>query len=212
MITVIGDVHGKYDKYKKITKKHDFTVQLGDFGFSEWQRLDYDDDIDFNRHKVMGGNHDNYDICIHSNHYLGDFGCYTLNNLKFFFVRGGISIDKVYREVERVNGGPRSWWSQEQLTFRQMNECLKLYYQEKPDFVITHSCPTRLVKRLTNPDLLVKFGFDKGFEDSTSSFLDVLFNIHEPTLWIHGHMHKSKETKIGDTKFISLNELEVYEI
>ena len=212
MITVIGDVHGKYSQYKKITKENEFTVQVGDFGFSEWERLSYDDDICEYKHKIIGGSHDNYDLCVGNSHYLGDYGFYELNNVKFFFIRGGISIDKTYRDVEKINGGPKTWWSQEQLTFREMDECRKLYKKEKPNFVITYSCPTRLVKRLTKPDLLVKYGFDAFFEDATSSFLDVLFDIHQPVLWIHGHMHISKNTKIGDTNFVSLSELETYNI
>ena len=35
-ITVIGDVHGKYDRYHKIIRQSEYypyTVQLGDFGF-----------------------------------------------------------------------------------------------------------------------------------------------------------------------------------
>jgi hypothetical protein len=41
MITLIGGVHGKYERYCKIIRqedRHSYTLQLGDFGF-EYETL-----------------------------------------------------------------------------------------------------------------------------------------------------------------------------
>jgi len=33
-ITLIGDTHGKFDHYIHIAKNSEYSIQLGDFGFS----------------------------------------------------------------------------------------------------------------------------------------------------------------------------------
>jgi predicted phosphodiesterase len=56
-ITVIGDAHGQYDRYVKMARKRDYTVQIGDLGF----KYGCLENLDGEKHKVVGGNHDNYD-------------------------------------------------------------------------------------------------------------------------------------------------------
>lgn len=85
MISIIGDVHGKYDSYYKIVRqkdRHPYTVQLGDFGF----KYDTVKNLDGNCHKIIGGNHDNYSKIIEVPHYLGDYGHATINEVSFSFI------------------------------------------------------------------------------------------------------------------------------
>lgn len=35
MVTLIGDVHGKFDQYYNIVKNKEYSIQLGDFGFTK---------------------------------------------------------------------------------------------------------------------------------------------------------------------------------
>lgn len=198
MITLIGDVHGKYERYYKIIRQKDYypyTIQLGDFGF-EYNTLR---NIDPERHKILGGNHDNYDKIINIPHYLGDYGNSTLNNVDFFYYRGAYSIDKQYRTIGI------DWWEAEQLKIEQFMEARDVYRNTKPRIVITHDCPEFLFFKYLEPQA-------KIYQNITSWALNELFNIHQPEIWVHGHWHLSRTTKYGNTTFICLNELEVYNI
>ena len=208
MITVIGDVHGKLDNYLKIVNKSKYSIQVGDFGFeSEWNQLFYSD-IDPDKHKVLGGNHDDYDVCSFVHHYLGDYGVLRLDNQKIFFIRGALSVDKFYRETR---GDKKSWWSQEELNYLQMQECKKLYCFSKPEIVISHAAPINIAQKLT-VGTLERFGFDKNFVPNTDLFLQDLLDCHRPKIWIFGHYHRSFDKVIDGTRFVCLNELETFNL
>lgn len=194
-ITVIGDVHGKYDKYYEVLREKDrnaHTVQLGDFGF----KYDTLKNLDPERHKIIGGNHDNYEKIIKIPHYLGDYGCAKLNGVDFFFYRGAYSIDRQYRTVGI------DWWSEEQLTIDHFMKARDLYREIKPDIVLTHDCPETVVPYLLEPNARI-------YQNTTSWALQELFNIHQPKIWRFGHYHKKWSMNIGNTNFRCLDELEV---
>jgi len=214
-ITLIGDVHGKYDQYVDIVNSHPFTVQLGDFGLSQqWTKLEYSG-IDKNNHKVIAGNHDDYDLCINSSHYIGDFGVHTMNGIEFFFVRGGISIDRVYRVGSELSGSKKSWWSQEELNFKQMCDCLDLYSIKKPSVVLSHVPPQIVIKSLTSNkgrNILVNFKFHDGFCENTSLLGNVMLEKHKPKVWIFGHHHCHFNAIIDDVHYVCLPELKTVDL
>lgn len=196
MITLIGDLHGKYERYHRIirqTDRYPYTVQLGDFG------LDYGTvfNVDSTKHKILGGNHDHYDRIIHTPHYLGDYGYETLNGISFFFYRGAYSIDRQYRTIGI------DWWEQEQVGIEEFMKARELYREIKPDIFLTHDCPDFMVPQYIGPNA-------KVYENMTNWALGELYNIHQPKIWCHGHYHLSKTTVYGDTKFVCLSELETY--
>ena len=214
MITIISDTHDKYEQYYQIASNSNFSVQIGDFGNVSYTKLLYSD-LDPKKHKILSGNHCNYDIAPNIPHYLGDYGNYTLNGIKFFFVRGGLSIDRVYRVGEELSGGPKSWWSQEELDLAQMTNCLKLYKKIKPDIVLTHVPPTIFIDKIQGNkpnNILQRFKFHDGFRENTSILGTMMLDAHIPKLWISGHHHRSYQEQIGTFKFVSLAELETYEI
>jgi len=214
MLTVIGDVHGKVDSYLKIANNCAATLQIGDFGFSSaWNKLHYCG-LSSDNHKVCCGNHDPYDFAPKSPFYIGDYGPATLGGVEFFYIRGGLSIDRTYREVDRLNRGPRTYWTQEELSFAQMLDCMDLYRSCKPDIVISHVPPSRFIPELTKSDkILTDFGFHKGFRENTSLLCNELLNIHTPKLWTSGHFHRSLVShSVTGMKFVALAELETYEI
>lgn len=207
-IRIISDVHGKFNEYMEIASKADYSVCLGDFGFGDtWQRLHYSD-LSPDNHKVIAGNHDCYDSSPHSPHYLGDFGEYTLNGVKFFFIRGGISIDRVYREGERMSGSKKTWWSQEELNFSQMLECIKAYEKSKPDIVLSH-VPCATFSKIMSPSdaILRRFGFHEGFKENHQLLGDELLKVHQPSVWFSGHFHIKMNHQIKNTRFVGLAEL-----
>jgi hypothetical protein len=193
---IIGDVHGHYSDYLDLISNRKSSVQVGDFGF------DYDvlNHIDHNHHKIVGGNHDNYDIIKDCPHYLGDFGSANVDGIKFFFIRGELSVDAHLR-TEGIN-----WWREEELTITEGYAAIDAYDKARPDFVISHGCPIRVMEEfITNPAKKIN-------KSRTSQLLDSMFEIHKPKFWVFGHHHNSKTIKFDDCFFYCLNELEFIDI
>lgn len=193
MLTVIGDVHGHYDQYERMARKREHTVQLGDLGF----KYGCLKNLDPEKHKVIGGNHDNYDIIHEFPHYLGDYGTSSLGGVEFFFYRGAYSIDKQYRTIGI------DWWAQEENTIETFMEAREVYREKKPNIVISHCCPYSAIPHFLEPQYAHRI-----INSRTDWALQELFNIHKPKLWIFGHFHVSRSVVIEETKFICLNELE----
>lgn len=204
---VIGDVHGKIDSYNRITSGLDYSIQLGDMSFM-YGRIDADPA----HHKFFGGNHDNYSSIHYSPNWIGGrFGPSSLNGQPFYYVEGAFSIDLAYRLMGYVKGESKSWWPQEELSFSEMNECLKLYGEVKPDILITHTCPTSIEKIVGNPNTLEMYGLG-GYISKTNELLQAMLDIHRPSVWTFGHFHMSWTKKIGGTEFICLDELEAVQL
>jgi hypothetical protein len=195
MITIIGDVHGKYQNYLNIVKNNEYTVQLGDYGF-KYESLK---DVNHNNHLIIGGNHDNMDKIINTAHYLGDYGYTELNGINFFYYRGAYSIDRQDRTIG-IN-----WWEQEQVTIDQFMKARELYREIKPDIVLTHDCPDEISFMLLDPN-------QRKYENITGWALQELFNIHQPKIWRFGHYHHSWRMTVNGTDFRCLDELEVENI
>ena len=196
MITLIGDVHGKYEHYHKIvrqTERHPYTLQIGDFGF----KYDTLKNVDSTRHLILPGNHDHYDTCYNHPHFLGDYGYTSLNRIDFFYYRGAYSIDRQYRTIGI------DWWENEQVNIDQFMKARELYRNIKPEVMITHDCPQDIALQMLEPGQRV-------YENITSWALQELYNIHQPKLWFFGHWHRSVKIQHGNTQFVCLNELETY--
>lgn len=189
--TIISDVHGKREEYLRLTKKYENTLQLGDMGFT----YDHLDNIDANHHKFLNGNHDNVDLALLQPHCLGKFGKRNFAGHNFFFVSGANSIDKAYR-VPGVN-----WWHNEELSRREMDDCLYDYGLCKPDLVITHDCPNTVCKQMMG---------DNKYPSNTGNLLEMMFSIHQPQLWFFGHYHFDWEMTINGIRFRCLDELKTF--
>ena len=195
-ITLIGDVHGKYEHYHKIvrqTERHPYTLQIGDFGF----KYDTLKNVDSTRHLILPGNHDHYDTCYNHPHFLGDYGYTSLNRIDFFYYRGAYSIDRQYRTIGI------DWWENEQVNIDQFMKARELYRDIKPEVMITHDCPQDIALQMLEPG-------QRAYENITSWALQELYNIHQPKLWFYGHWHRSVKIQHGNTQFVCLNELETY--
>lgn len=187
---IIGDVHGKYKQYHRLLRKAKFTLQVGDFGF-DYTTLK---GVDARRHKILGGNHDNYNDIGNWPHFLGDYGVHTVEGFgDIFFVRGGFSIDRHFR-VEGID-----WWKAEELDMGECYSALLEYERIKPNFVVTHECPSTIVPHVTASSQIMP--------SRTKQLLERMFAIHQPKMWVFGHYHRSWSKTIDGTKFVCLNEL-----
>lgn len=198
--TYLSLIHGfdSDDQTCKV-KQVDYSIQLGDLGWR--QHLECMSNVDAEHHKVIYGNHDDYDNILP--HSLGDYGTREFGGIKFFFIRGELSVDKKWR----LDNGPRkSWWHQEELDWEELGKMVELYEQEKPDIVLSHGCPSVI--------------FDKGvvtndwkLEPSrTSKGLSAAWNTHKPSRWYFGHHHNQWSATVEGTRFECLQELHYVDV
>lgn len=185
---LVGDIHGHYQKYLNLISEADYSVQLGDFGL-DFKCLEA---VDSKRHKIVLGNHDNYGTLLPP-HSLGDFGTFELAGFTFFFIRGGYSIDHMYRTPNI------SWWANEQLSYAQWLECEELFAKVKPDFVLSHDCPRSVYPAVVNNRWNI-------IPSLTAERLEACFNLHQPKRWVFGHHHFKWTEKFGCTRFHCVEE------
>jgi hypothetical protein len=190
-IAFIGDIHGDYLRYEEITKSNEYTVQVGDFGFS----YGIFDRIDTSKHVFIPGNHDNHDrlMSFPPDSYLGRYGHCSLNQIQFMFCGGGFSLDKNIRLQRFYKTGKQSWWGNEELSYAEGLDFLDLYGKIKPDLMVTHSAPAEIARIIGNPYVLERFGFNpETFRTSTQILLQSALDIHVPEKWFFGHFHHSE--------------------
>jgi predicted phosphodiesterase len=208
-MALIGDVHGRMKKYIGIAQKYEYSIQVGDLGF-DYSELSV---LDSGCHKFFQGNHDNRDIAAPP-HCLGKYGGFELNDEEFFFISGGWSLDGDVRRITYAQKThPKTWWQDEELTWKELDDALTLYADTKPQIMLSHECPLSLVHKLTSPEITKVFGYDHGvIETKTNIWLQKCFDIWQPKLWVFGHYHKHWVEEINGTFFTCLKELEVLEI
>ena len=201
MSILIGDCHGRIERYLRILKEADEreepTMLLGELGFKkehDWfQGLKLNPD----RHKIVFGNHD-YFPYLNKPYSMGRFKSWSEPKGTFFSVAGAYSIDKQYRR-EGV-----TWFADEEMNLKEQTECLALYEKCKPAYVLTHDGPESVIDTFFN----YAYKFPDG--NNTNKFYDILLSYHKPKAWVFAHHHKSRDMVINGTRFICLDEMETF--
>ncbi len=197
----IGDVHGKYEQYKRIIKEHKDTIQVGDMGVGfrrwphgEWQKNPPHALMVEQNARFIRGNHDNPLVCSQHSQWIQDGK--VANDM--MFIGGAFSIDWRYR-VEDY-----SWWPDEELSTFDFSLLHDVYMAAKPACMVTHDCPITVVNALLSHHL-----YDNS---RTQQALEAMWARHKPKVWVFGHHHMSFDEVIDGTRFVCLDELEVKEI
>jgi hypothetical protein len=200
LLRLIGDIHcdlNKINNIKQSAHKYDLTIQIGDFGVGFGAEY-YLKEIDSDRVKILAGNHDNYNLLSEYPHNLGRFGVLDCADKKIFFVCGAWSIDQAYRTPNL------SWWSNEELSFSEANDCLDLWDRVKDniDLVISHDGPINVTQHILG---------SWPRETTTGKLLYEMWKTKEPSMWRFGHWHKKFSKQIGHTEFrcLEINEEEI---
>lgn len=208
----IGDVHGKYKSYKKIMKKYENTIQVGDMGVGFKRNL-YIDGVHINQffpnppydrmvegnHRFIRGNHDNPSVCKQHSQCINDG--YIEDDV--MFVGGAVSIDKEWR-TEGYD-----WWPEEELTIPELDVIVDKYCEVKPRIMVTHTAPDFLADSLA---WAANRGYKLDIPSRHQQAFNVMFFHHKPELWVFGHWHVDFEYMHEGTRFICLNELSILDI
>lgn len=202
-IRFIGDVHGKWDKYKKLIGGCKRSLQVGDFGvgfINPYDEKPYSnppyDHMAKGDHFFIRGNHDNPGACARHPFWVKDGGS-VFGRDDIFCVGGAVSIDK-HRRTERYD-----WWPDEELSYAELCKVVDIYELVKPKIVVSHECPDSVISRVVHEKGIPKF----DIPCTTRKCFDNMLEIHKPDVWIHGHWHFGHHTIHKGVEFIGLGEL-----
>lgn len=206
LVRFIGDVHGKFTRYKRTIRSVDRSIQVGDMGVG-FKRYDpytdsivntenppYDTMVESNA-RFIRGNHDNPEECKKHSQWIKDGHTETIGDHKVMFIGGAWSIDYEYRTPGI------SWWEDEQCSQAYLNFLIGEYETYRPDVMVTHDCPTQISNTLHldahKPRITTR----------TDQALQAMFEIHQPKIHLYGHWHQDRDQVINGTRFICLGEL-----
>lgn len=205
-------LNGRNFPEQKNLTKNDVVVQLGDFGWVWYEIgtnkeqeywLDWLADKNYTLAVVLG-NHENYDILDDlpleekwenevrvlkrekgSIYFLKRGAVYIINSKKILAIGGAESTDKSSRTAHE------SWWEQEKLSDKEMDNCLAEIAQHNNefDYILTHTCPSKYATRFGN-------NISKA-RCTVANFLEHVSNIVEFKEWHFGHFHRDKEILDG---------------
>lgn len=210
IIRFIGDVHGKYEPYKRLIKNGPPSIQIGDMGVG-FRRTQGPKMGEVYRnpphymmqpdHRFIRGNHDNPQECKKQSQYIPDG--HVENGM--MFVGGAVSIDRAYR----IEGF--SWWPDEELTTEELNQLVDKYREVKPRIMVTHDCPEGLAQAMLNATGSWQ-KLDPKFSSRTRQALEAMWQSHSPELWVFGHWHVSFDHVLRGTRMKCLAELEHFDV
>jgi hypothetical protein len=190
----IGDIHGNFKTYEDIIVKypHDKSMQVGDMGIGWPGDKQFPNNSFPEQHRFIRGNHDNPSVCAELPECIWDFE-YSQGTL---YIAGGYSRDKRAR-TEGVD-----YWSNEELSVRDLSVIIDLAIHFKPHRIVSHEAPVSLIEILYP-------GLDSKSSSRTALALDTIWKHHKPYEWVFGHYHMSKHAQIGTTHIYSLGIAEV---
>jgi hypothetical protein len=201
----IGDVHGKFRRYRELIRDVEKSIQVGDMGVGfidprteEMQANPPFDAMSQGSHYFIRGNHDNPGVCRTQPYWIADG---TMHE-GVFCVGGGLSIDRDWR----IAG--YTYWPDEELSMAEFSKIIDVYEKIKPDIVVSHDCPESVSDILCSQHNLRKFN-DPSI---TRRGLQAMFEVHQPKYHFFGHWHVSTHAVIEGTEFRCLAELEVFDL
>lgn len=219
-ILFLGDTHGDYDWIKIISG--DYTdcaiVHVGDIGLG-FHSYKTENEIltkkllpvlqqNNNDLFLMRGNHDSKQRFAEFRkqnlsyiHFPEDYEVVELNNKKFMFVGGAISIDRFGRTPGH------SYWSDEVVVFEK-DKC------QEVDVLVTHTAPSWCYPQTVNDMVLGWAREDKTLLEDLKkerNLLDNIFYLTKPSLHVYGHFHSNWNETINNCKHKLMDINEVWE-
>ncbi len=210
---LIGDVHGKYDRYKRILASGPpGSIQVGDMGVGFRRTQGYRAGefcanpphyaMELGHHRFIRGNHDNPGECRKHSRWISDG--HVDWDTRTMFVGGAISIDRHLRVPDYT------WWEDEELSIPELDAIVRVYLEMKPTNMVTHDCPREVGDALLSVSPEASGG---KIESRTCQAFQAMWSAHSPDLWVFGHWHHSFDHVLHGgrekgTRFVCLAELE----
>lgn len=194
-LRLIGDLHCDVTSITSMMQtlpEYDLTIQVGDcgIGFGMEEIINRYDPANLMKLAIIQGNHDNPNLFPQIPYLKDRFGIIMLGGFKIFYVAGAHSPN-----WKSCTEG-FDWWSNEELSWQETNDCLDLWYKHKDsDLVVTHDCPLPACLQMGH-DLV---------ETTTRSLLYEMLKIQAPPKWVFGHWHRSHSFQMYNTSFQCLN-------
>lgn len=202
----IGDVHGKFNRYRKLVKEVPASIQIGDMGVGfrydggplegEYYANPPHEIMAKGNHRFIRGNHDNPIVCRRHSQWIPDG---TIEN-GIMFIGGAVSIDRFLRH-EGYN-----WWADEELSNPELYELTDRYLEVKPRMMVTHECPEEVAVEMER--LVGRGKLNPEWSSRSRQAFQSMWSGHSPEMWIFGHWHRSFDQVMNGTRFICLAELE----
>lgn len=190
-IKFLGDTHGLHIRHRELIRDVDGSIGLGDMGLRSTTYGQFEELPD--NHYWIRGNHDALDDCAQFVTCLLSFG--TIFNKDVFYVAGA-ETPVFARDL------PEEMYENEQLHPSDLLDATEYFSEVKPRVMATHTAPELVVY-----DILKAMGQGAFGANRTTSFLQAMFELHQPEYWIFGHFHFYYEKVINGCKFICLPEL-----
>lgn len=229
-VLIVGDVHGQHRKLAEALRQAqaDFRIeagiQVGDFGFCR------------NLLGSAGGAPIRYPVPLHvidGNHedhawlrgalltgaaprwsrelnliYQPRPSVAQLGASKIGFLGGALHVDRPQKH-NWLSGFPNY------ILRRNREHAVALFNRERPELIVTHSCPARIgIGLRSSPEMqsgvaehIAAAGFDPGPADDCGEVeLSRLWCdlVYRPRTWVFGHFHRTHEAIIEGTRFVSV--------
>lgn len=231
-VLLVGDVHGRHELLAELLYQAcgDFhisaAIQVGDFGFDKatmarayQRRIRYPVPL-----HVIDGNHedhvwlslairsgeaarwrDEFNLIYQARPSVARFGSSTVG-----FLGGALHVDRPQRH-NLLKRFPNY------ILRQQRQQAAALFNKERPELIVTHSCPARIGIGLSGSrnhsqaigQHILAAGFDPGPQgDCGEAELSKLWRdlTYRPCAWGFGHFHCSHEANIEGTRFVCINE------
>jgi predicted phosphodiesterase len=231
-VLIVGDVHGRHAQLAESLRQAQTefriaaAIQVGDFGL-------YPDLLARARHKqlrfpipvhVIDGNHEDH-AWLHRAVRSGVTRAWEqelnliyqprpsvarLGRSKVGFLGGALHVDRPQKH-NWLAGFPN-------YILRQSREhAVALFNQERPDLIVTHSCPSRIgIGVRSSPEMqpgvaehITAAGFDAGPQDDCGEkelsrlWLDLAY---KPPAWVFGHFHRAHQATVEGTRFVCVSD------
>jgi hypothetical protein len=216
VIRFIGDIHARFDRYKKIIAEVPRSVQLGDLGVG-FRRLGGPaghryyinmphETMARGDHRFIRGNHDNPTNCREHPQWIAD-GHFENGTM---FIGGAVSVDRALRTEGQ------DWWPDEELSADELKEMFDLYIARRPRVMVTHDCPEEVSTIVLSRAPLLGAEW-RDVPSRTRLAFQEMWSTHAPELWMFAHYHISFDHvlhggRVTGTRFIGLAELEYRDI
>jgi len=231
-ILIVGDVHGQHRKLAEALRQAqadyriEAAIQVGDFGF--YKSLLAASNADRVRYPVplhaIDGNHEDHawlrralltgaarnwprelNLIYQPRPSVAQLGA-----SKVGFLGGALHVDRPQKH-NWLSGFPNY------ILRRNREQAVALFNRERPELIVTHSCPARIGIGLQSTaemrpgvaEYITAAGFDSGSADDCGEVeLSRLWCelAYKPRAWVFGHFHRVHEATIEGTRFVGLSD------